>query len=83
MKGSRIAVVAALLLSQAPVMAAEALPPPVGSSAPASQSGTPSAGHANDPGFAADVEHALDDLTTLQCTLLGVLFLNGQACSGQ
>ena len=34
------------------------------------------------PGLAADLEHTLNDLTTLQWTLLGVLFLNGQACNG-
>ena len=36
----------------------------------------------SDPGFAADVERALDDLTELQCTILGVLLINPGACQG-
>ncbi|MCS5705324.1 hypothetical protein NZK27_03890 [Synechococcus sp. FGCU-3] len=34
-----------------------------------------------DTGFAADVEQALDGFSTLQCTVLGILFMNSQACN--
>ena len=51
------------MLTAAPMgRAAELLPPPIGSaSTTAQREGT---------GFGADVEHALDDLTRLQCNLL-------------
>jgi hypothetical protein len=35
---------------------------------------------APNPGFASDVELALDDLTRLQCGLLGLLLINSQPC---
>ena len=42
------------------------------------RSATPAAG--TDPGFAADVEGALGDLTKLQCRVLGLLLINSQPC---
>ncbi len=76
MKRSGVALLAVLALG-APLRArAEALPPPVGGGdatvKPAQQA---------DTGFAADVEQALDGFSTLQCTVLGILFMNSQACN--
>ncbi|MFZ9947342.1 MAG: hypothetical protein ACO3GW_05180 [Vulcanococcus sp.] len=52
---------------------AESLPPPL---EPAATAAEP----ARDSGFASDVELALDDLTRLQCGLLGLLLINSQRC---
>ncbi|QCH13673.1 hypothetical protein CB0101_00855 [Synechococcus sp. CB0101] len=62
-----------LVLLAAPVAMAESLPPPLEPAPAATES-------ARDPGFASDVEVALDDLTRLQCGLLGLLLINSQPC---
>ena len=62
-----------LVLLAAPAAMAEPLPPPL-EPAPATTES------ARDPGFASDVEVALDDLTRLQCGLLGLLLINSQPC---
>ena len=62
-----------LVLAPAPAAMAEPLPPPL---APAPLAAEP----APNPGFANDVELALDDLTRLQCGLLGLLLINSQPC---
>lgn len=61
------------LMAAAPASRAEALPPPL--ELPASMA-TP----ASNPGFATDVENALDDLTRFQCGLLGLVMINSQPC---
>jgi hypothetical protein len=62
-----------LLLVAAPAAMAEPLPPPL---EPAPAATEP----ASDPGFASDVEGALDQLTRLQCGVLGLLLINSQPC---
>jgi hypothetical protein len=62
-----------LVLAAAPAALAEPLPPPL---EPAPVVVAPTA----DPGFATDVEVALNDLTRLQCGLLGLLLINSQPC---
>ena len=64
---------AAVALLGAPVALAEPLPPPLESQPVAVQP-------ADDPGFAADVERGLADLTRLQCSLLGLVLINSQPC---
>ena len=60
------------MLTAAPMgRAAEVLPAPIGSSAVTAQR--------EGSGFGADVENALDDLTRLQCRLLGLVMIN-QPC---
>ncbi|MBD1194424.1 hypothetical protein [Vulcanococcus sp. Clear-D1] len=62
-----------LVVAAAPAALAEALPLPL---EPAPVVAEP----ATNPGFASDVELALDDLTRLQCGLLGLLLINSQPC---
>ena len=62
-----------LMLVAAPAGMADSLPPPL---EPAATAAEP----ARDSGFASDVELALDDLTRLQCGLLGLLLINSQRC---
>ena len=62
-----------LVLAAAPAAVAEPLPPPL-EPAPVVVDPAPN------PGFANDVELALDDLTRLQCGLLGLLLINSQPC---
>jgi hypothetical protein len=62
-----------LVLAASPAALAEPLPPPL---EPAPVVADPAA----NPGFASDVELALDDLTRLQCGLLGLLLINSQPC---
>ena len=62
-----------LLLMAAPAALAEPLPLPLEPAPVAVKT-------ASDPGFASDVEVALDDLTRLQCGLLGLLLINSQPC---
>jgi hypothetical protein len=61
------------LMAASPAARAEALPPPL-------EFAPPTAQPADNPGFAMDVEHALDDLTRLQCGLLGLILINSQPC---
>ncbi|MBV2351231.1 hypothetical protein KUL97_05840 [Synechococcus sp. HK05] len=61
------------LLVAAPAAMAEPLPPPLEPPPAAAES-------TSNPGFASDVEVALDDLTRLQCGLLGLLLINSQPC---
>ena len=62
-----------LVLGAAPAAMAEPLPPPLEPPPAAAES-------TSNPGFASDVEVALDDLTRLQCGLLGLLLINSQPC---
>jgi hypothetical protein len=62
-----------LVVAEAPAALAEPLPLPL---EPAPVVAEP----APNPGFASDVELALDDLTRLQCGLLGLLLINSQPC---
>jgi hypothetical protein len=62
-----------LVLVAAPAAMAEPLPPPLDPPPSAAES-------TSNPGFASDVEVALDDLTRLQCGLLGLLLINSQPC---
>jgi hypothetical protein len=62
-----------LVVAAAPAALAEPLPLPL---EPALVVAEP----APNPGFASDVELALDDLTRLQCGLLGLLLINSQPC---
>ena len=62
-----------LLLMAAPAALAEPMPLPL-------EPGPAAVKPASDPGFASDVEVALDDLTRLQCGLLGLLLMNSQPC---
>lgn len=62
-----------LVVAAAPAALAEPLPLPL---EPAPGVAEP----APNPGFASDVELALDDLTRLQCGLLGLLLINSQPC---
>jgi hypothetical protein len=62
-----------LVLLAAPAAMAEPLSPPLEPAPAATES-------VRDPGFASDVEVALDDLTRLQCGLLGLLLINSQPC---
>jgi hypothetical protein len=62
-----------LVLAAVPAAMAEPLPPPL-------ESAPVVADPAANPGFASDVEFALDDLTRLQCGLLGLLLINSQPC---
>ena len=61
------------LLAATPAARSEPLPPPL-------EMAPPTAQPADNPGFAMDVEHALDDLTRLQCGLLGLILINSQPC---
>ena len=61
------------VMAATPAARSEALPPPL-ELAPAT------AQPADNPGFAMDVEHALSDLTRLQCDLLGLILVNSQPC---
>ena len=62
-----------VVLAAAPAALAEPLPPPL---EPVPVAAEP----AREAGFAADVELALNDLTRLQCGLLGLLLINSQPC---
>ena len=73
MKSLAWIVIGAVAAAAAPAAMAEPLPPPL---EPAPVAAQP----AEDPGFANDVEHALDDLTRLQCGLLGLILINSQPC---
>ena len=61
------------LLPATPAARSEVLPPPLDTAPPTAQP-------ADNPGFAMDVEHALDELTRLQCGLLGLILINSQPC---
>jgi len=61
------------LLAARPPARSEVLPPPLDMAPSTAQP-------ADNPGFAMDVEHALDDLTRLQCGLLGLILINSQPC---
>jgi len=63
-----------LLLALAPAVAAEPLPLPL-------EPAVATAGaHRGERGFTTDVEYALNDLTRLQCSLLGLVMINSQPC---
>jgi hypothetical protein len=66
-------IVVLALMGAAPASRAEALPPPLELSPSA-------ASPASNPGFATDVENALDDLTRFQCGLLGLVMIDSQPC---
>ena len=63
-----------LLLAVAPAVSAEPMPLPL---EPAASS---TGAHMGEPGFSTDVEYALNDLTRLQCRLLGLVMINSQPC---
>jgi len=66
-------VVVAVATAAAPAALAEPLSPPL-------EPATLAAPSAANPGFSSDVETALDDLTRLQCSLLGLMLINSQPC---
>lgn len=67
------ALLASALALAAPAALAEPLPAPL---EPVTNPAQPN----SDPGFASDVETALNDLTRLQCGLLGLMLINSQPC---
>ena len=65
--------IAGALLALAPAVVAEPMPLPLEPAASVAGS------RPGDPGFHGDVEVALNDLTRLQCRLLGLVMIN-QPC---
>jgi DNA-binding helix-hairpin-helix protein with protein kinase domain len=63
----------AMVAAAAPSALAQPLPPPL-------EPATVAAPLEPNPGFTSDVETALDDLTRLQCSLLGLMLINSQPC---
>ena len=76
MKPLALLLLGAMVAAAAPPALAQALPPPL-------EPATVAAPLEPNPGFTSDVETALDDLTRLQCSLLGLLLINSQPCPVQ